>query len=125
MPTIEGESNRRESPVTHLLAAPNVPHYASATGSFKLIWLLLPFPLIGAAVLLLGGKRTDKWGHYLGVADVRACSFVLGVILFFALKGHVGRHPVHHQTCSAGSRSTASTSRPDCCSTSCPASSSC
>jgi NADH-quinone oxidoreductase subunit L len=75
--------------VTHLLAAPNVQHYASATGSFKLLWLLLLFPLIGAAVLLLGGKRTDKWGHYFAVA-MAVISFVIGLIVFFALKGRAG-----------------------------------
>jgi NADH-quinone oxidoreductase subunit L len=75
--------------VTHVLAAPSVVHYASATGSFKLLWLLLLFPLIGAAVLLLGGKRTDKWGHYFAVA-MAVISFVIGLILFFALKGRAG-----------------------------------
>ncbi len=75
--------------MTHLLAAPSVQHYASATGSFKLLWLLLLFPLIGAAVLLLGGKRTDKWGHYFAVA-MAVISFAIGLILFFALKGRAG-----------------------------------
>ena len=75
--------------MSHLLAAPHVAHYASATGSFKLTWLLLLFPLIGAAVLLLGGKRTDKWGHYFGVL-MSVISFVLGLILFFALKSKAG-----------------------------------
>ncbi|HEX4428721.1 MAG TPA: NADH-quinone oxidoreductase subunit L [Frankiaceae bacterium] len=75
--------------MTHVLAAPSVVHYASATGSFKLLWLLLLFPLIGAAVLLLGGKRTDKWGHYFAVA-MAVISFVIGLILFFALKGRAG-----------------------------------
>ena len=75
--------------MTHVLAAPSVVHYASATGSFKLLWLLLLFPLIGAAVLLLGGKRTDKWGHYFAVA-MAVISFVIGLIVFFALKGRAG-----------------------------------
>ena len=34
----------------------------AATGVFRLSWLLLAFPVFGAAVLLLGGRRTDKWG---------------------------------------------------------------
>jgi hypothetical protein len=37
-----------------LLAAASAPHYAAATGGFKLIWLMIALPLIGAAVLLLG-----------------------------------------------------------------------
>jgi NADH-quinone oxidoreductase subunit L len=76
--------------VTHLLAASNVQQYGAATGSFKLTWLLLVLPLLGAAVLLLGGKRTDKWGHYFAVA-MAVLSFVLGVVLFFALKGRAGQ----------------------------------
>ncbi|MFD0772941.1 NADH-quinone oxidoreductase subunit L [Streptomonospora algeriensis] len=31
-------------------------------------WLLIAFPLVGAAILLLGGRRTDSWGHWLGTA---------------------------------------------------------
>ena len=39
----------------------------AATGVFRYSWLLLAFPVFGAAVLLLGGRRTNKWGHLLGV----------------------------------------------------------
>ena len=38
------------------------------------VWLLIALPLAGAAVLLLGGKATDAWGHLLGCATV--CHFV-------------------------------------------------
>ncbi len=75
--------------MTHLLAAAEPVHYASATGSLKVTWLLLALPLAGAAVLLLGGKRTDKWGHLLATA-VAIASFVVGLILFFTLKGRAG-----------------------------------
>ncbi|MEU6150635.1 NADH-quinone oxidoreductase subunit L [Actinosynnema sp. NPDC047251] len=47
-----------------------------------LAWLLLALPAFGAAVLLIGGKRTDKWGHLLGTATVVA-AFGYGVALFF------------------------------------------
>ena len=30
------------------------------------VWLLIALPLAGAAVLLLAGRRTDRWGHLLG-----------------------------------------------------------
>ena len=30
------------------------------------VWLLIALPLLGAAVLLLGGKATNAWGHLLG-----------------------------------------------------------
>ncbi|GLW98410.1 NADH-quinone oxidoreductase subunit L [Microtetraspora sp. NBRC 16547] len=49
-------------------------------------WLLIALPLLGAAVLLLGGRRTDKFGHLLGVATAVA-SFVVGVLAFAQLMG--------------------------------------
>jgi len=39
-----------------------------AVGIGDAAWLLLAFPLAGAAILLLGGKRTNSWGHLVGVA---------------------------------------------------------
>ncbi|MEU0497632.1 NADH-quinone oxidoreductase subunit L [Mycobacterium sp. NPDC006124] len=48
------------------------------------IWLLIVLPLLGAAVLLLGGKATDAWGHLLGCATVLG-SFIVGVVLFVGL----------------------------------------
>src|SRR6202167_4725257 len=56
----------------------------AATGVFRLSWLLLAFPIFGAAVLLLGGRRTDKWGHLLAVL-MSLASFAYGVIAFFTL----------------------------------------
>ena len=50
-------------------------------------WLLVALPLLGATVLLLGGRRTDAWGHWLAVA-LSWSSFVLGVAVFFSLIGH-------------------------------------
>src|SRR5215467_1626247 len=59
-------------------------HTVAATGALKLSWLLLAFPLFGAVVLLVGGRRTDRWGHLLGCAMPLA-AFVYGVIAFFTL----------------------------------------
>ncbi|MEH3140493.1 MAG: NADH-quinone oxidoreductase subunit L [Mycobacterium kyogaense] len=53
------------------------------------VWLLIALPLGGAAVLLLGGRRTDRWGHLLGTAAALA-SFVCGAVLF---TGMVNSHP--------------------------------
>jgi NADH-quinone oxidoreductase subunit L len=61
-------------------------HTVAATGALKLSWLLLAFPLFGAVVLLLGGRRTNRWGHLLGVA-MPVAAFVYGLIAFFALLG--------------------------------------
>jgi NADH-quinone oxidoreductase subunit L len=49
-------------------------------------WLLIALPLAGAAVLLLGGRRTDRWGHLLGTATVVA-AFVLAVLCTVQLAG--------------------------------------
>ncbi|WP_433418995.1 NADH-quinone oxidoreductase subunit L [Microtetraspora malaysiensis] len=49
-------------------------------------WLLIALPLLGAAFLLLGGRKTDKFGHLLGVATAVA-SFVVGVLVFLQLLG--------------------------------------
>ncbi len=57
-----------------------------ADGVFSLLWLIIALPLLGAAVLLLGGKYTDKWGHYLGTA-LPIGSFVISLVCFFGLLG--------------------------------------
>ncbi|GAA1989697.1 NADH-quinone oxidoreductase subunit L [Amycolatopsis minnesotensis] len=49
-------------------------------------WLLVAFPALGALILLVGGKRTNGWGHLLGCATV-VLSFVYGVVLFFGTTG--------------------------------------
>src|SRR5579871_1965270 len=61
----------------------------AATGVFRASWLLLAFPVFGAAVLLIGGRFTDRWGHLLGVL-MSLASFVYGLIAFFALLGKTG-----------------------------------
>ena len=50
------------------------------------VWLLVAIPLVSAAILLLLGRRADRWGHWLGVRRVGA-AFVLGLIYFFQLRG--------------------------------------
>src|SRR5215469_9447951 len=58
-----------------------------ATGAQNAAWLLLALPLLGAAILLLGGKRTNSWGHLVGVA-MPVLAFVYGVIVFFQMLGY-------------------------------------
>ncbi|MDT7783674.1 MAG: NADH-quinone oxidoreductase subunit, partial [Pseudonocardiales bacterium] len=60
------------------------PVVASGVASFA--WLLLALPAFGAAVLLVGGKRTDKWGHLLGCATIIG-AFGYGLALFFSTLG--------------------------------------
>ncbi|CAM5448131.1 NAD(P)H-quinone oxidoreductase chain 4 [Streptomyces alboniger] len=56
------------------------------TNADNLIALLVAAPLLGAAVLLCGGRRLDAVGHWIGTA-LAAASFVIGVILFADLLG--------------------------------------
>ncbi|MFF5264189.1 NADH-quinone oxidoreductase subunit L [Actinomadura viridis] len=58
-----------------------------AEGIQALAWLLIALPLAGAALLLLGGRRTDKWGHLLGVT-MSAASFVVGAAMFVQMLGY-------------------------------------
>ncbi|MGX1132414.1 NADH-quinone oxidoreductase subunit L [Streptomyces glaucescens] len=52
----------------------------------NLIALLIAAPLLGAAVLLCGGRRLDAAGHWIGTA-LAFVSFALGVVLFADLLG--------------------------------------
>jgi NADH-quinone oxidoreductase subunit L len=65
----------------------------AATGVFRVSWLLLAFPVFGAAVLLLGGRRTNRWGHLLGVAMPLA-AFVYGLIAWATLLGYSGNREI-------------------------------
>jgi NADH-quinone oxidoreductase subunit L len=57
-----------------------------ATGFFTLAWLLIAIPAASATVLLLGGRRTDRWGHLLGTVAPIA-SFAIAVCYFAQLLG--------------------------------------
>jgi NADH-quinone oxidoreductase subunit L len=62
----------------------------TAHGVQSAAWLLVVIPAVSAAVLLLVGKRGDKWGPWLG-ALVPVVLFVYGLILFFSVKGESNR----------------------------------
>ena len=76
--------------------APVVAPDMGAGGVFDLLWLVIALPALGA-VLLLGvapflppalRATADRHGHLLGTA-MAALSFVLSVVLFVALLGHL------------------------------------
>ena len=58
-----------------------------ATGTESLAWLLVLIPLLSAGLLLLGGRRADRWGHWLGLAASTA-ALVVGTAVFASLLGH-------------------------------------
>ncbi|GAA2733739.1 NADH-quinone oxidoreductase subunit L [Streptomyces nogalater] len=57
----------------------------------NLIAPLVAAPLLGAAVLLLGGRRLDRGGHWIGVL-LSFVSFALGLVLFADLLGEGAGH---------------------------------
>ncbi|MFG2128396.1 NADH-quinone oxidoreductase subunit L [Streptomyces sp. NPDC048751] len=57
----------------------------------NLIALLIAAPLLGAAVLLVGGRRLDAVGQWVGTA-LSTASFVLGLVLFADLLGKNAEH---------------------------------
>ncbi|MFH8931500.1 NADH-quinone oxidoreductase subunit L [Streptomyces pristinaespiralis] len=62
----------------------------------NLIALLVAAPLLGAAVLLCGGRRLDRSGHWLGTL-LAAASFVVGAVLFVDMLGKGAEERALHQ----------------------------
>ncbi|MEU6115502.1 NADH-quinone oxidoreductase subunit L [Streptomyces sp. NPDC047117] len=62
----------------------------------SLIALLVGAPLVGAAVLLCGGKRLDRAGHWLGTL-LAVVSFVIGLVLFTDMLGRGAEDRALHQ----------------------------
>jgi NADH-quinone oxidoreductase subunit L len=48
-------------------------------------WLMVALPLFGAGVLLVSGRRSDRWGHWLAVA-LSWASFAWAALLFLDLR---------------------------------------
>ncbi|MFJ6751332.1 MULTISPECIES: NADH-quinone oxidoreductase subunit L [unclassified Streptomyces] len=62
----------------------------------NLIALLVAAPLVGAALLLCGGKRLDRTGHLLGTLFA-AASFAIAVVLFADMLGKGAEDRALHQ----------------------------
>ncbi|MGE2712844.1 NADH-quinone oxidoreductase subunit L [Mycolicibacterium litorale] len=61
------------------------------------VWPLIALPLAGAVVLLLAGRRSDRWGHLLGTAAAVA-SFVVGAVLFAQMLSRPAEDRAVHET---------------------------
>lgn len=55
-----------------------------AEGVFSLLWVLIALPAVGALILLLGGRRTNTWGPYLGILTVVG-SAVIAIVMLLAM----------------------------------------
>ncbi|CAN5391339.1 NADH-quinone oxidoreductase subunit L [soil metagenome] len=64
-----------------------------AGGVLSLGWLLVALPAVSAAVLLLAGRRSDRWGHWLGVL-APGLSFVVGLVALIELLGRAAAERV-------------------------------
>ncbi|MEK2471826.1 MULTISPECIES: NADH-quinone oxidoreductase subunit L [Streptomyces] len=62
----------------------------------NLIALLVAAPLVGAALLLCGGKRLDRTGHWIG-SLLAVASFAVAVVLFADMLGKGAEHRALHQ----------------------------
>ena len=58
----------------------------AATGFTAYTWLLVALPVLGAAVLLLGGRATDAWGPLFATL-MSWGSFVVGFVLWMLMLG--------------------------------------
>lgn len=58
------------------LSMETIAQAQGATGAADFIWLCVAVPLLGASILLVFGKKADKWGHWLAIA---ASTFSLAV----------------------------------------------
>ncbi len=72
--------------MTSLSAADSGLSAVDASGASSVAWLLIALPLVGAAVLLLGGRRTDRMGPLLATG-LSWGSFVVGLVVFLQLLG--------------------------------------
>jgi NADH-quinone oxidoreductase subunit L len=70
---------------THVSAAAGqAQEVQKASGAFTLTWLLVALPLLSAAILLVGGRRTDGFGHVLGTV-VPWVGFVIAAVMYVAM----------------------------------------
>lgn len=53
----------------------------SATGLAEYAWLMVAIPLLVSGLLLVCGRATNKWGHWLAVAASWS-SFLIGLVIF-------------------------------------------
>ncbi|MDO4790987.1 MAG: NADH-quinone oxidoreductase subunit L [Buchananella hordeovulneris] len=76
--------------MTNLFATEIVtPHLVEATGAAANAWLLIAVPLLSSLLLLLAGRKTDKFGHWVSVA-ASSFSAVYAIVILFQLLGLEG-----------------------------------
>ncbi len=74
-----------------------VAQVGQATGAASMIWLAVAIPLVSCGILLVGGRRLDRWGHWLGTL-ASAAAFVVGLTATVQLLGMEGTERVLEST---------------------------
>ncbi|NMO03809.1 NADH-quinone oxidoreductase subunit L [Gordonia sp. TBRC 11910] len=69
----------------------------SAETTGHLLWLIPALPALGAAILLLAGRRSDKWGHLLATALALAAA-VVGIVTWIGMIGRADADRAVHST---------------------------
>lgn len=69
-----------------LTATDVVPASQTVPGPFLAAPFLVLLPLLGAAVLLLAGRRSDRWGAWFGVL-MSGAAFLVGLWVFLSMAG--------------------------------------
>ena len=69
-----------------LLATTEEIGKVTATGFASYAWLMVAIPLVVSGLLLVCGRATDKWGHWLAVAASWS-SFLIGFVIFCQMIG--------------------------------------
>jgi NADH-quinone oxidoreductase subunit L len=67
----------------------------TASGIQQGVWLLVAIPAVSSAILLLAGRKADRWGPWFG-ALVPPALFVYALALFFSVKGEGEREIEKH-----------------------------
>ncbi len=78
-----------------VFAAATPSQVAPATGAGTWAWLLVALPLLGAIVLLVGGRRTDSFGPGLAVG-LSWASFGVGVAIMVEMLGQAAPDRAQH-----------------------------
>ncbi len=86
MQTLSNALGSYAGPVALASEAPGAPGHA--TGVTAYAWLLVVLPLAGAAILLVGGRRTDRFGPVLATL-LSWSSFVVGLVVILSMIGRV------------------------------------
>ncbi len=68
------------------LAAADIAHQQPASGVTALMWLVIALPLLGSALLLVGGRRTDSFGPLLATV-LSWSAFVVAALTLVAMLG--------------------------------------